>query len=213
MPGTSIKVGEVYARLSVVSEAGKNKAGSKLFACNCSCGKTGVFVGSRLKRGETRSCGCFHAEVTSKIASTHGKSGSGAHRSWAAMLERCNSERNIGYANYGGRGITVCEEWRKFEAFYQDMGDRPQGMTLDRIDPNGNYCKDNCRWLSKKMQNRNRRDNRLFEFQGKGRTIPEIAEMVGLKEPTLRRRLMTVVEPLEIAVRPAIVKKQYERRA
>jgi len=135
----------------------------------------------------------------------HGMTDTGAHRSWLAMRERCNYEKNIGYENYGGRGIKVCARWETFENFYADMGDRPDGMTLDRINPEGDYEPGNCRWLTKKEQNRNRRDNVKYPFDGKQRTITEIAELVGVAESTLRARMTrygySVQEAVSIPVR------------
>jgi len=195
-------IGNKFGRLVVSDSAGKDKHGNLMYKCICDCGQTGVFVGSRLRTGETKSCGCFHAQRLRDANRTHGMTRTPTYMSWQAMRQRCNNPGNIGYATYGGRGISVCQEWDSYEQFLSDMGERPSGWTLDRIDPNGNYCKDNCRWISRKEQNRNRRDNRRFEFEGELRTIPEIAEMVGLKEATLRRRLVIVGEPLDVAIRP-----------
>lgn len=195
-------VGLKFGRLFVSALSGKDKHGNLVYSCVCECGQSGVFVGSRLRSGETRSCGCFHSDQLRNASTTHGMTRTPTYRSWQAMRQRCNYKGSIGYETYGGRGIKVCKEWDSFEVFLSDMGERPDGKTLDRVDPNGDYCKNNCRWISRKEQNRNRRDNRCFEFQGALRTIPEIAEMVGLKEATLRRRLVIVGEQIDFAVRP-----------
>ncbi len=93
--------------------------------------------------------------------SGHGHYGTPIYRTWSSMLTRVRNSRSVGYKNYGGRGITVCDRWLKFEGFYTDMGDRPEGMSLDRIDNDGNYEPDNCRWATKSEQARNRRPSHM----------------------------------------------------
>lgn len=96
----------------------------------------------------------------------HGMSKTSTYKSWEAMIQRCSNASLKSYKNYGGRGISVCDEWTKFEKFYADMGIKPNGCSIDRIDVNGNYDQLNCRWSTMKQQNRNRRNNRLIEFNG-----------------------------------------------
>lgn len=190
-----------YGRLEFVAEAEPAAGGHKRWLCRCDCGTVRTFDKSNVKRGISKSCGCLRDELAAIRATTHGKQGTGAYRSWQTMRQRCYYEKSIGFANYGGRGISVCERWvDSFENFYADMGDRPPKHTLDRINPDGHYEPGNCRWITSKEQNRNRRDNKTFEYQGKQRTIPEIAEMVGIKESTLRRRLYSHGYTLEDAV-------------
>jgi len=105
------------------------------------------------------------------------------------MWGRCINENHRFYANYGGRGITVCSKWKTFAGFLEDMGERPFCMELDRIDNNGNYCKENCRWVSPKEQSRNKRNNRLIEYKGETRCLVEWAEIIGIRRETLSRRL------------------------
>jgi hypothetical protein len=106
------------------------------------------------------------------------------------MIQRCTNPNSEYYADYGGRGITVCEDWLKFENFYRDMGDRPsKDHSIDRSDNNGNYCKDNCRWRTNKEQQNNRGNNRLLEFNGTTKTVAGWSESVGIKYDTLYSRL------------------------
>lgn len=111
----------------------------------------------------------------------HNYYGTSTYKSWAEMLYRC---RKDGKKYYKDRGITVCKEWEDFGKFLEDMGERPLGMTIDRINPNGNYCKENCRWASSKQQNRNKRNNLLLE----GKTLSEWSEILGIKRSTLAQR-------------------------
>lgn len=119
----------------------------------------------------------------------HGQSYTKTYRSWDAMVGRCYNKTDKKYKNYGGRGIVTCDEWLKFEGFYKDMGDRPKGLTLDRIDSNKNYSKENCRWSTQKVQQNNRTNNRILEFNGKSQTVSEWADELQINYSTLANRI------------------------
>ena len=119
----------------------------------------------------------------------HGMSKTSTYKSWEAMIQRCSNASLKSYKNYGGRGISVCDEWTKFEKFYADMGIKPNGCSIDRIDVNGNYDQLNCRWSTMKQQNRNRRNNRLIEFNGETMCVNEWAESLGINKRTLLNRI------------------------
>lgn len=160
--------------------------------CRCDCGGEIRIETNNLRRADRKpSCGCQSREITSATNSTHRMTGSPVYRSWASMKRRCYAPLDLGYENYGGRGITVCERWRhSFERFFEDMGHPPSRThTLDRIDPNGNYEPDNCRWADKKTQARNTRRNVRYAFDGRQLTLPEISEITGVGEVTIRKRL------------------------
>lgn len=143
-----------YNRWLVIKEAPrKNKL--TYWLCRCVCGTVKIVVASSLKNGRSKSCGCLKRERTSQIRKSHGKSESCIYNTWLNMLQRCNNPNNSGYKYYGDRGIVV--EWKTFEDFYADMGDPPKGKSLDRINTNGNYSKENCRWATQAQQGFNRR--------------------------------------------------------
>jgi len=130
-------------------------AGRLRVACACECGSIKVIRAENLLGGHTRSCGCRQI-----LRRTHGRSSTALYRVWASMIARCRNPNTESYALYGARGIRVCDRWNRFEAFLADMGERPVGTTLDRIDPNGNYEAGNCRWVTRKEQALNRRNSR-----------------------------------------------------
>jgi hypothetical protein len=122
-------------------------------------------------------------------ATRHGRCGTGEYRSWAAMLQRCRNPEATKYPAYGGVGITVCEQWQTFQGFFADMGARPPGTTLDRIDGEKGYSKDNCRWASPRQQQENIRTNRLVRYEGVEMTRSALARKLGLGPSTLAYRL------------------------
>lgn len=177
-----METGEKFGRLTALSFAFRDSRSNQHWECVCDCGTKKIIRGNNLVSGDTQSCGC--------LKTTHGKYGTPEYNIWINMKDRCYNPNYPGYKNYGGRGITVCWRWRdNFSAFYADMGFRPEGKTLDRKDNDGNYSKENCRWATQKEQNRNRRDNRIVEFNGKRQCMAAWAEEVGLKRQTLWYRL------------------------
>lgn len=186
-------IGQRVGRLTVISQAGFNLRGLATWNCVCDCGKETVVSGAHLRntRRKTRSCGCLVADTNSVVNRRHGMDNSPTYRAWHAMKTRCTNPNTAYYENYGGRGITFCEKWKRFEGFLEDMGVRPEGTSLDRFpDVNGNYCKENCRWGTSKEQARNKRTTIYLEINGVKRCVAEWAEITGLSKGRIRSRML-----------------------
>lgn len=184
--------GEKFGRLTIMGEAEKRKHSGNWFRmmkCKCDCGNKKIVRLSHLTAGATMSCGCLCREKIGLINKTHGKSYTKIFQIWGNMKSRCYNKNNIGYHRYGGRGISVCDSWLKFENFFDDMGDVPKGMTLDRIDNNGNYCKKNCKWSTKEEQANNRRTSRIIEYRNKKYTLTQLANKNNIDVRKLWSRL------------------------
>lgn len=184
---------------------GKKNGKVTYYLCQCDCGNHSVVEGRKLTMGKTKSCGCLKKE----ISAINGKES--AHKTGEklrkysniekklivvlnSIINRCKSEKNCAYKNYGGRGICVCDDWsnkeygkQKFLKWAFENGYK-EGLTIERIDVNGNYSPENCRWATYKEQARNKRTNKIISLFGKNKCIAEIAENFGLKQPTLNRR-------------------------
>lgn len=179
--------GKKFGRLSVIKREG-NSLPVK-WICKCECGKVTVVDASHLKDGHTKSCGCLMREIVSKTHSTHGMSKSPEYSVWNSMKDRCYNVNNIEFDSYGGRGVGVCDRWRhSFENFYNDMGDKPKGKSLDRINSNGDYSPDNCKWSSYIEQNNNKRNNILVSNNGVTLTLGQWAREMGINYGTLKWR-------------------------
>ena len=147
-----------FGRLLVISENGRDNDKRVIWNCLCDCGKPVTVRSTHLKRGSIKSCGCLRVETSTKRTTTHGKSKTPEYQVWCSMIKRCSNEKSTGYPDYGGRGITVCERWDKFENFLEDMGLRPGPLhSIERKDVNGNYEPENCKWASPTEQSRNTR--------------------------------------------------------
>lgn len=151
-------VGDRYGMLVVIKESAENlPCQPRKWVCKCDCGKSTLRVGDHMRRGFTRSCGCSSGALIAFANTTHGMTKTKTYNSWHAMISRCTYPGYKVFHHYGGRGIKVCERWKTFANFLEDMGTRPKGKTLDRIDVDGHYEKPNCRWATVSEQLRNRR--------------------------------------------------------
>lgn len=172
----------VFGSLTVVSFSHNSQHGFH-WNCRCKCGSVRPVSAYYLRSGKTKSCrACCRM--------THGSRGTVEYKAWGAMLHRCNCESSEVYHNYGGRGIAVCESWRKFENFYADMGPRPTPKhSIDRIDNDGNYEPGNCRWATSKQQHRNKRRTIHLTFRGETKSLMDWAEALGVSHELIRARI------------------------
>ena len=183
--------GQRFGRLVVLERCG-TVHGQALWLCKCDCGNEARIRGSCLRRGESKSCGCLASELASSRLRTHGKSKTRLFKIWSCMKERCLKPYHKSYADYGGRGITICDKWTSnFEAFFQwaMSNGYSETLSIDRIDTNGNYEPSNCKWSNAMEQANNRRSSRKLYFDGQEKTISEWAATRGLHPDTLLRRL------------------------
>lgn len=185
--------GQRFGRLVVVAYLGRRSNG--LWMTFCDCGNKSAVESGDLKRGHTTSCGCWKSECRR----THGKCHTPEHYIWSTMIQRCENVKDKSYARYGGRGIRVCERWRRsFADFLTDMGQRPAlpntpagraTVSIDRIDNNAGYFPENCRWTTSPENSRNTRQNVIFEFNGQSNCIAAWADKFSIKYSTLLERL------------------------
>ena len=178
-----------FGRLLVLSRVA-NKGKQTMWLCLCDCGKTNNVQGGALNTNATTSCGCYKSEVMIKKSTTHGMSESTEHSIWSAMKKRCFDPKSSDYPRYGGRGITVCERWKdSFSNFYADMGSKPEGCSIDRIDFDGNYEPMNCKWSTHIEQANNKSNNCWYEYGDERHTIAEWSRISGLPYSFLNNRL------------------------
>ena len=190
-------VGKRFGRLVVIGEsAQRKKDGSICYLCKCDCGKTKIINGMNLRRGDTLSCGCYNREIISKpltkIYDTP------LYKCWQSMKQRCLNNKSQSYNNYGKRGIGVCDDWKDNFIIFKNWAINngyKKGLTLDRIDNNGNYEPSNCRWVTMSKQQNNKRTNRLFTYENETHTIKEWSNIKNINYATLLQRINNNKDP------------------
>lgn len=183
------KIGTRFSRLVVIGEPFKQEGRFRV-RCRCDCGNELVVRCLSLVNHNTSSCGCLHKEGLSALSRKHGMSKTPTYATYLNMVNRCTDTGNKKYADYGGRGIKVCDRWiESFENFLSDMGTRPANRTLERINVEGNYELSNCRWATWKEQQNNKRSNRVIEYDGAALTLQQWAEKTGLSHSLIFYRL------------------------
>jgi hypothetical protein len=169
--GTRLDIeGQKFNRLLAIRESPERRDGKVVWEFLCDCGNTTYKPASQVKRGKCRSCGCLSVETSKRLHTKHGKGYTKTYRVWSSAKRRCTNPTDSDYEMYKGKGVVMCDRWlNSFENFYKDMGDRPSNNhQLDRIDPNGNYCPENCRWVEPTIQSRNQGKRRSCSSKYKG---------------------------------------------
>ena len=184
---------KVFGRLTALRRLPETESGRSVWLCRCSCGKLKLCMATLLATGRVLSCGCFSRKLASdrmkKIFTIHGMCGTPTYRSWGSMMARCYQQNATRYDCYGGRGISVCDRWKTFKFFFEDMGVRPLGMSLERMDNNGNYGPSNCRWATPKEQSTNRRTTRPITLDDKTLTAWDWEKICGIRGDTILKRI------------------------
>jgi hypothetical protein len=206
MPPRIDLTGQRFGRL-VVEGYSHTKNGKTHWVCKCDCGKRVTVISDSLRRGKTRSCGCYRDEVSSEVHKVHGMRQTRMYTIWKDMIKRTENPSEKSFKDYGGRGIKVCEEWRhNFQSFYDwaIKSGYNETLSIDRIDVNGNYGPNNCRWATQKTQCNGKRNNVRVKYNGETLTLQQWSERIGIKYYTLRNRLFvlgwTVEEAFETPV-------------
>ena len=161
----------------------------RYWLCVCECGALVRLLASALRSDHTQSCGCLQKERASIANTRHGKTRTPEHRIWAKMRQRCHNPKSKDFKNYGGRGITICERWSLFENFLADMGERPAGLMLERINNERGYSPENCKWATRIEQNSNTRQNRYWTFNGRTMTTSQWAQSMGIDDTIFHKRV------------------------
>ena len=194
MAKTEIKKGDRFYRIEVIKEISRHKTPGGTFRrrylCKCDCGKIWPVCMTELKNGDTKSCGCLRLDRDIKRLTKHGKCRTRIYKTWCNMKNRCNNPKNKEFKNYGDRGIKLCDKWYTFEGFWEDMKEGySDNLTIDRINNNGNYEKENCQWSTHKEQANNKRNNKFLTLNNETKSITIWANELGLKYTTLYMRL------------------------
>lgn len=185
-------IGKVFGKLTVLLEAGRSNDRQRTYVCQCECGTRATVISGNLKKGNTRSCGCDRkkacADRMRSLNFKHGQTQTKLWRTWRGVLDRTTVVTSAHFKRYGGRGITVCDEWRHFEVFAKDVGDpTTDSHSLDRIDNSRGYFPGNVRWATAKEQAHNRSNNVWVWNDGQKMIASEVAKKVGVSKSTIAR--------------------------
>ncbi len=199
--------GKRFGRLVVLHRVDSPKFHMKkitYFLCKCDCGNNIITRSSAIQSNHTKSCGCYKSDIKRQqcknIWTTHGMTQSKTYKTWAGIKRRCNNKNDKRYPDYGGRGIKVCSRWNRFENFLIDMGEKPTpNYSIERIDNNKGYNKNNCVWIPQNEQGNNKRNNVIFEFNGQIKTLAHWSKYLNINIGTLRNRILRQKWPIEKA--------------
>lgn len=181
--------GQKFGRWTVLS-LDETSTKPKYWFCVCECGTKRRVIGFTLRRGQSVSCGCYASEWSVKKHTRHGMYRHAAYSTWRAMHQRCTVPKNPGYPEYGARGIKICEKWQTFEGFWEDMGPTwKEGLSIDRMENNGHYERNNCRWATAMEQGNNRRNNQMIPTPHGPMTVSDASRQFGINRNTIFRRI------------------------
>lgn len=188
------ETGSRYGRLLVTERVGTSRNGRALWLARCDCGATVTVKGQHLRDGSTTSCGCSNPQMVRVRAGIRDEGArtprNPTWRCWISMIQRCHNPKHLAFSAYGAKGITVCERWRDYKNFLEDLGERPSTLhSIDRINNSLGYVPGNCRWATQVEQNRNRTNNRRLTFGGETLTVAEWGERTGITSKVIRGRL------------------------
>lgn len=215
MPNTLKNIcGLRFARLFVTARGSNSARGSARWWCRCVCGQNVLVRGSDLRNGSAKSCGCYRSEQMTEGRNAlhvtirkHGLGDSQEYDIWKGIMRRCYDRRQVHYADYGGRGIAVCERWHDVVNFVADMGPRPQNTSIERIDNNRGYEPGNCRWATRTEQARNTRANVCTEIDGRRMCLAEVAELSGISRAQITRRFRAGLRGADLVAPPRKAKQ------
>ena len=183
--------GQRFGRWTVIEPAGKTSDNHKLWHCRCDCGIERNVVGKELRNGKSKSCGCLSTDTFRETITKHGLRYHPLYVTWCNIHARCENSNNPEYKHYGGRGIRVCDEWKDVTSFigWAEANGYRSGLQIDRIDNNGNYEPDNCRFVTHTGNQNNKRTNRLLTYEGRTQTISQWAKELNVPSDRIRSRL------------------------
>ena len=185
-------VGKTFGRLRVDKRIEGMTNKRVYYECRCECGNEVIVRGESLNSGHTSSCGCLQKDIVKQLKSSHGLCGTPLYICWASMIQRCCNPNHKNYNNYGGRGIAVCDEWRNDFASFHNWASKngyDHGLQLDRENNNKGYCGSNCRFVSRAVNNRNKRDNRIVTYNGESKSLVQHCEKLNLYYEVVSNRL------------------------
>lgn len=213
---TGQRFGRLVAQYCVVRSSRKGCRQS-IWRCQCDCGNSKDVRGVHLVRGLSQSCGCLQKEIASNANTVHGLSHTRLYNIYTLMVERCNNPLDVNYQNYGGRGIKVCKDWLNDRASFFEWAIKngySDQLTIDRKDNNAGYCPDNCRWATRKEQNRNKRNNILLTVNGKTQVLSDWARETGIDRKTLSHRVESGWNIADaVSIPPVIGRNQFSERS
>ena len=183
--------GQKYGRLTVLGRVWRLNSNNTFWLCRCDCGNLRIVSVQNLRSGNSQSCGCLQKELTANRETVHGMKHTRLYNIWINIRQRCQNSNNPAFKNYGGRGIHMCDEWQQFKPFYEwaMTNGYSEELEIDRINNNGCYSPDNCRWVTRETQANNTRKNHYVTYKGETHTISEWSEIIGISKQTLCSRI------------------------